>query len=147
MRTFPAVSVVVVVAGLILSSGCASFRGPRPIYPAVDETVNTLRPTFSWEPTSELGVTYDLAVVQKTSEDTFHKEGGAYAYYVHGLAAPEHHVPRPLEPGVVYLWSVRVRRGNEVTDWSSYAQKQTYVLWTTTTFRPYWFRTSPNATE
>jgi hypothetical protein len=144
MRTFPGSSLAL-VAGLCLASGCAGVRGLRPIYPAVDETVNTLRPTLRWEPTTEQDATYDLAIVQQTSEDTFHKEGEAYAYYVQGLAAPEHQLSRPLEPGVVYLWSIRVRRGKDVTDWSRYAQKKTYVLWTTTTFQPFWFRTSPVA--
>jgi hypothetical protein len=131
-----------------LATGCATFHGPRPVSPGIDETVTTLRPTLRWEPASESGVTYDLEIAERPSEATLHKEGSAFSSYVEGLTEPRYECVQPLEAGRTYLWAVRLRRGGEVSDWSSYDEKQTYVLWTTTTFhKAYRFQTSATASR
>lgn len=45
---------------------------------------------------------------------------GETVYYCEGLQGTEHQVIQPLKPDTEYYWSVRVRRGAQVSDWSRY---------------------------
>ncbi len=69
---------------------------------------------------------------------------GKEVYYREGLTEPEHTLEVPLQPNREYYWSVRVRRGEEVSEWSrfdytkvpggcSMRQEEEYPL--------FWFRT------
>jgi hypothetical protein len=45
---------------------------------------------------------------------------GREVYYREGLEKPEHRVDVPLRPTMRYFWSVRVRRGEDVSEWSRF---------------------------
>ncbi len=59
---------VVIVVSLILIA-CTSFHGIKPIYPAVGNPnyptqVDSLQPTFRWEPSPEPDATYDFIIYE-----------------------------------------------------------------------------------
>lgn len=125
---------VLVVSGLL--AACTTIHGVTPQYPKVGAldlvvpTVDNLTPVFRWTPAGELGATYDFVIYEGPEKPRIgeifgsgYKLGerpGAQVYYREGLTQPEHRVERPLQPGTVYYWSVRVRRGQTVSDWSRF---------------------------
>jgi hypothetical protein len=85
--------------------------------------VDSLQPVLAWKASREPGASYDLAIcpaegatfmVRKTGKP------GEAVYYREGLQETSHKLETPLQPRTKYLWSVRVRTGDEVTDWSTY---------------------------
>ena len=118
------------LAGLLALMACTTTttHGITPISPRAgmsswtDEppVVETLQPTFRWEPVDESNARYDFVIFQ--SYDHLGQEAvvGRKVYYREGLQEPEHTVEVSLQPGQHYYWSVRVRRGEEVSDWSRF---------------------------
>ena len=116
---------------LALLGGCANFKEVKPIYPKVGhpdypKIVDSLQPKFQWKPIAGSDVTYDL-IIYECSEDTSfipkkeqRSTARRVAYYREGVTETECKIEEPLEPNTVYIWSVRVRRGKEVSDWSVY---------------------------
>ncbi len=113
----------------VILIGCTTFKGLKPVYPAVGnpnypKTVDSLQPTFRWEPSPEPNVIYDLIVHEGIKEESFWKGTkravGREVYYREGLEAREHRIEEPLKPGTEYYWSLRIRRGQTVSDWSVY---------------------------
>ncbi len=51
---------------------------------------------------------------------------GSVVYYREGLKEPEHKLEEPLKPHRGYYWSVRVRRGENVSDWSRFTDYACY---------------------
>lgn len=111
--------------------GCTTFQGIKPISPEVSvpgalKRADSLQPTFRWEPSSEANVTYDLVVYEGITikEESFpysiRHAVGREVYYREGLKEPEHRIEEPLKPDTEYYWSVRLRRGAQVSSWALY---------------------------
>lgn len=108
----------VLVIGLLGLTACVTLRGVTPIYPEAGSpgfpaVVDSLQPTFRWEPSSEADANYDLIIYEKTSPTQ-----GRRVYYRESIKKPEHKAEEPLKPSTEYFWSIRVRRGEKVGDWS-----------------------------
>lgn len=131
--------------------GCASFQGVKPIAPAVGNpafpsVVDSLQPIFRWEPAPYANATYDFIIYEDIKEESLW-EGTKHAvgreiYYREGLKAPEHRLEQPLQPDSEYYWSVRLRRGDQVSNWSQY----NYTVFLGTAYiresnRPFAFKT------
>ena len=125
-----------ILAVLGLLAACTTIQGVTPTYPKVGPldlaipAVDNLTPQFRWNPAGEPDVTYDFVIYEGPGKPRFGEifefgygmgeRPGARVYYREGLTQPEHRVERPLQPGTVYYLSVRVRRGQTVSDWSRF---------------------------
>lgn len=123
----------VVILGL---TACAwkTIDGLTPVHPKArltywnmePPTVGSLRPTFRWEPVTEPDARYDFIIYEshKIPAPSLLTEDwaiGKEVYYRQGFEEPEHELEVPLQPNSAYYWSVRVRRGENVSDWSRFA--------------------------
>ena len=137
----------VACASTIVLSGCwSTYHGQKPIMPAVGATIDTLRPTLLWEPSEEAGVSYDVRLQESLTSEAF-RDPNAVPFYREGVPAPSCTVDPPLKPGRTYIWAVRVRKGTEVTAWSSYDHSYfALIVWGTTHDLRYSFTTSSTAT-
>ncbi len=131
-----------VLAGLLALQACSVFHsttihGVTPIYPEVSSRtvikVDSLQPTFRWEAVTKPDVRYDFIIYERRpisaltwmplrvgiQAHTF-AAIGREVYYREGLEKPEHRVDVPLRPTMRYFWSVRVRRGEDVSEWSRF---------------------------
>ncbi len=92
-------------------AGRSSWTGKPPV-------VEALQPTFRWKPAADATARYDFVIFEG-----YGSEGevlGNKVYYREGLQQPEHTLEVSLQPDRVYYWSVRVRRGEEVSEWSRF---------------------------
>lgn len=124
---------------LVSIAGCIAvpkFQGLSPISPSTGNpsfttTVESLQPDLSWEKDSTADATYDLIIWRAVGErfsfneamgkkDSSRMVQGAKVYYVEGLKETTHKLAATLDPDTYYFWSVRVRRGDKVGDWSFY---------------------------
>jgi hypothetical protein len=114
---------------LIVLVGCTTYKGIKPIYPEVGhpnmpKVVDSLQPTFQWEPLPERGATYDFIVYECIKEEDFLKGPrralGREVYYREGLNETKHKIEEPLKPDSEYFWSVRLRHGQYASSWSLY---------------------------
>jgi hypothetical protein len=111
------------LTGFLLSGCGVAAVGLRPVYPPLEKKafalcteaveVDSLRPTFQWQPflrTDERlagrvqKVTYELRVWK-----TVPGQSGQLVYARDGLESPYHELTEPLEPSRKYLWSVRAK--------------------------------------
>jgi hypothetical protein len=105
----------------------SSQHGVKPLTPEHQSgrfaVVQTLTPTFAWSPSSRTEVHYDLVIRKSVAcrDAVTFKEGliGDVVAYRENLSEPTHRLDEPLEPGTNYIWSVRFREGDVVSDWSS----------------------------
>ncbi len=144
---------VLIVVSLVLA-GCTSFHGIKPIYPEVGnpnfpKQVDSLQPTFRWEPSPESDVIYDFIIYAGIKVESFvegtKRSVGREVYYRQGLKEPEHKIEEPLKPDTEYYWSIRARRGEKVSEWAIYD----YTLFLGTAYmkagnRPFIFKTPKN---
>ena len=144
---------VLIIVFLILA-GCTSFHGIKPIYPMVGnpnfpKQVDSLQPTFRWEPSPGPDVTYDFVIYEGIKVESFwegtKRSVGKEVYYRQGLKEPEHKIEEPLKPETEYYWSVRIRRGDTVSEWAIYD----YTLFLGTAYmkavnHPFIFKTPEN---
>lgn len=110
--------------GLECKAGAA---GVIPIYPEQrGGAVDSLAPTLKWTPSPRPDVTYDVLVYE---EQNFPRNlagvvmdslPGRQIYYAQGVRDPMVKLDPPLRPGGSYLWSVRLRRGEAVSTWSTF---------------------------
>ncbi len=120
------------IVGSLILLGCGTvFHEVRPIYPMVypdpnwHKGVDSLQPTLRWEPLPDLDVTYDLIIYEgiivqsKWWTGTIWLEGRE-VYYRQALKEPGHKIEEPLKPDTVYYWTIRVRRGEKVSEWASF---------------------------
>jgi hypothetical protein len=116
---------------------CEKYQyGVKPISPehrANSYTmVDSLTPTFRWSGSSRADVHYDL-VVRKSlacSGMVLFKEGlpGDIVLYVEDLREPHYTPSEPLDADTNYIWSVRFRDGDLVSDWSSTGHFSFFVV-------------------
>ena len=117
-----------VLLALSLLAGCTSFAGVKPLFPEVGNpnfpaAIDTLRPTFEWQAVAG-AQSYDLIVYEGIKEESFwegtKRAVGREVYYREALPTTRHTIEQDLAPGTEYYWSVRVRKGGEVSEWSVY---------------------------
>ena len=122
-----------VLVGLLGLMACSITRphgvtpiSPRPIAKLSPTAVETLQPTFRWKPAAEGDVRYDFIILESTHYlgHPFKEVVGREVYYREGLQEPEHTLEVSLQPDREYYWSVRVRHGQEVSEWSGPAHYQ-----------------------
>jgi hypothetical protein len=94
--------------------------------------VNSLTPTFKWRASSLEDVSYDIVIYEAMTYKfggiiTGHIPGRVVAYR-QGLTEAEYQHPERLEPGRNYYWSVRLRRGDVVSNWTRFAYFQFMVF-------------------
>ena len=109
-------------------SACTTFHGltlvsPKAGHPNAPTKVDTLQPTLKWKPSSQTDVAYDVIIYEGIEMATGNRLAGLVgkeAYYRQGIKETEHKVEDVLKPKTEYYWSVRVRQGEQVSDWSRY---------------------------
>jgi len=113
--------------------------GVEPIYPELprNATVDSLTPILKWTPSSQAGVTYDVVVYEEQKiprnflgviEDSL---PGRRVHYTQGLTQPTLKLRSSLQPGRTYFWSVRLRRGETVSTWSTFGFFDFFIVgWT-----------------
>ncbi len=147
-----------VLAGLLALQACGwigstTIHGVTPIYPEVSSSyptkVDSLQPTFRWEAVTKPDVRYDFIIYERLQISTlgplmpyrgFISVGkfmaiGREVYYREGLEKPEHRVEVPLRPTMLYFWSIRVRRGEDVSEWSRFDARIPEGGWNVSPFR------------
>ena len=117
---------IIMISGLVLI-GCMRSTGVKPIYPKIGgrnyipSTVKSLQPTFRWEP-SPAADTYEFVIYEVIDKSSIWKGRqlfvGPIIYYRDGLKEPEHKIEELLKPGTKYYWTIRTRRGQEVSNWA-----------------------------
>lgn len=116
----------IIVGGLLGLAACiktTTIHGVTPISPRADRrwtVVESLRPTFRWVPVADANARYDFVIFESYGLPGPREVVGREVYYREGLQQPEHTLEISLQPDRKYFWSVRVRRGMEVSAWSRF---------------------------
>ncbi len=134
---------IVLIACSAATAGCLSFpktfsTQERPIAPKLGASVmnfylvtDTLQPVLRWKDIRSEGQTYDVALWQSRSEapdksitgtPLKNRDWGKQVSYVQGISQNYYKIDKPLKPNTCYHWSVRVRTGDEVSDWAAFSQ-------------------------
>jgi hypothetical protein len=118
------------MVSMLLFTGCLSYHIAKPVYPKngnpnkTPHRITSLQPQLSWVPSGETGVTYDLVIHEGTVDQSFWKGVkrilGDQVYYRENITGNSHKVEMPLKPDTEYYWALRVRRGDEKSQWSKY---------------------------
>ncbi len=94
--------------------------------------VDNLQPTLSWKSGDSDTMKYDLMVCVGVPKDVratvnfvrvhgiLFYAPGEQVYYREAIEGNSHRIEQPLQPGTVYVWSVRTRNGSNVGPWSTY---------------------------
>ncbi len=113
-----------------------SFTGIEPLQPSMEagkfNTLESLTPHFQWKPSNDPQVSYDLLIHEvvrysRGGMDT-QRMPGRVAFYAENLQQPSLQLQQPLTPGREYYWSVRLRRGDTVSTWSTYSRFAFYLV-------------------
>lgn len=111
------------LAGLVGLAACSIHKGLTPIAPKVGHyspvVVDSLYPTFSWQPSPEPETHYDLAIFEILDSG----QAGNPVYFREGLKIAEHKIEETLKPNTNYYWSIRPRWGTKIGSWASYDHK------------------------
>jgi hypothetical protein len=118
---------LVAMLSLALLPACVSYSGLKPIYPDAGHpvyhivNVGTLQPTLRWEAASAASAGYDLVIFEgpETLFGYVNRGDLKRVYSREGIMKPEHSLEGPLNPGLVYFWSVKVH-GDDAPAWSRY---------------------------
>ncbi len=124
-------SLALVAALALVLAGCGGTAFPllKPVYPEAGNPVSpnevdSLQPTFRWEPAKEPDMSYDFILYEciKTTDiwKGTSRTMGRELYYREGLTVTEHRIEDPLAPGKEYFWSVRLRKEDKVSRWAVY---------------------------
>jgi len=135
--------VTVLVACCISAAGCITTTksyntDAKPISPELGSTplkyyivINTLQPELRWKDIKSEGQTYDVCVWETASQlqdkswwgpPLVHKSWGNQVDYAEGISENYHKVGIQLKPNTCYHWSVRTRKGSDVSEWGSFGQ-------------------------
>jgi hypothetical protein len=121
-----------ILLAVVSLTGCTTYHGLKPITPTINEKTTNTRPTFQWHASEKSNVNYDFIVYdlvfKRTGGLNYVPIAGETVYYRENLEKPEHILDTDLKPGKTYLWSVRVREGEDVGPWSLYDFSAYYVL-------------------
>jgi hypothetical protein len=74
---------------------------------------------MKWQTIDDPQVSYDL-VVYRGIKTGYGYLSGEQVYYREHLREGSHRIDQALEPKTVYVWSVRTRKGDNVSSWSTY---------------------------
>lgn len=107
-------------------------RGVTPLQPDATawsfSEVRTLTPLLEWQPPRRSGLAYDVAIYESLSFSFGWRSvsglRGTRVAYAEGLREPRY-TPPPLKPGKQYEWTVRLRNGETVSEWSTTG----YAFW------------------
>jgi hypothetical protein len=134
MKAFHWVVVLILTVIMTLAlGGCMSmprvYSGPAPIYPKPGygwddryPAIGTLQPELRWQEKRNAGESYDVCIWELP--DLAPQSSAKLAYCRSGIAENVHQVDVPLRPDVLYLWAVRTRKGQDVSQWSSFWQSE-----------------------
>jgi hypothetical protein len=124
-------------------TGCVSFpknynTDAEPIYPELGSTImkhyqviDTLEPELRWKDIKSEGQTYDVCIWETSSDEQGEffrgvpfvpRSWGKQIYYAEGISDNYYKVNKPLKPNTYYHWSVRTRKGTNVSEWGSFSQ-------------------------
>jgi len=141
--------VIVLIVCCVNTAGCISFpknynTDAKPISPELDSTpmkyykvIDTLQPELRWKDIKSEGQTYDLCVWETSSRPQDESwwglpftpvSWGEQVYYVEGMSESYHKIAKQLKPNTCYHWSVRTRKGNDVSEWGSFSQSMISVI-------------------
>jgi hypothetical protein len=99
----------------------SSYQGVRPIEPwgtaSTFAGTRSLAPRLEWQPSSRRDLTYDVAIYEFVPIGNRGLRGTLVAY-AEGLREPSY-TPAPLEHWQKYEWTVRLRDGDTVSNWST----------------------------
>jgi len=96
--------------------------------------VKSLQPALEWKAHFANEVTYDVVIYKAVGSFKNRVrlwDAGPRVYYREGLSDTVHQVEEPLVPGTQYLWTVRSRVNNEISEWSSFTVRKKYMGMTT----------------
>lgn len=144
MKIIARISIIIVSIICCLGiAGCVSLpkvynTDAKPIYPELGSTpmknykvIDTLQPVLRWKDIKSEGETYDVCVWETSSnpqEESWWgmpyvpRSWGSQVYYVQGISENYYKISKPLKPNTCYHWAVRIRKGNDVSKWSSFSQ-------------------------
>jgi len=157
------------VISLFFFSGCYELprnygtvfhAGISPIYPAMNygfvsrfQTIVTHTPELKWRDLKTTNQTYDVCIWEtpyrsiddiKRKEAQFQSSWGIPVYSTNNIATNYFQIPLRLKPDTYYNWSVRVRDGEKVGNWSSFAQGRAELsVIETRSGVPFGFKTPP----
>jgi hypothetical protein len=106
------------------------FRGVTPLSPVVSSSgfplVSDFKPKFRWKPSVEKDISYDLILYEAAA---YAVSGAITPSYMKGRVVAyeedlkeSYWIPkRPLKPDTRYFWSVRLRDGKTVSQWSTHS--------------------------
>ena len=112
------------------------YKGVTPIAPKVSQsgfpTAGSLTPEFRWKPCAKEDVSYDFILYEAAAynfSDMAPKlyMKGRVAAYEEGLTEARWQPDTPLRPDTRYFWSVRMREGDTVSQWSTQSHS-TFLL-------------------
>ena len=105
-----------------------NYKGVEPLRPAGPPqgfpVTENLTPNLEWKPSSRSEVTYDVAIFESLSflygmTGAVPRLRGALVAYAQGIHDPRFTLKAPLQPGMKYEWTVRLRDGDTVSSWST----------------------------
>lgn len=122
----------------VVGSTPIRHHGISPIYPAMNngfidryQTTDTLTPELKWKDLKTTNQTYDVCIWEtpyrsikdiQRKEAQFESSWGISAYYTNNINTNFHRIAIPLKPDTYYNWSVRIRDGEKVENWSAFRQ-------------------------
>jgi hypothetical protein len=119
--------------GLTCSETNQGVEIVRPVGFGSFPITESLTPMLEWKPSSQKDVAYDVVIYESLSFE-FTQWGsvsrmlGSRAAYAEGLTEPRFTPATPLPPGKKYEWSVRLRRGDTVSSWSTASSSLNLVI-------------------
>lgn len=122
------------------------FHGVTPISPEVSQVgfpvVKGLKPEFRWKSSATLDIGYDLILYEAAAYAVGGATSSSYMRgrviaYEEDLKEPYWQPEKPLKSDTRYFWSVRLREGNTVSEWSTHghfmflivAMRSSYGQW------------------
>lgn len=120
-------------------------QGLIPVLPTKTRGPNFLimepLPRFEWTPSKLQDVTYDIALFNAVMWHGKPYRGRMIAYQ-QGIEQSSWQLNSGLEPGRAYFWSVRLRKGNAISTWSTHTASYStgFLGMNTTVAYGEWFR-------
>jgi hypothetical protein len=131
--------VFALIVGMLGFVACVTHHTLTPIYPQAQlipdfpTPVNSLQPILKWKPYLEPNVTYDVIIYEGVRVEIPHYflgtklveryenklVAGKMIYYREGIKETQHMIEEPLKPNAEYFWSIRARKDDKVTPWST----------------------------